>query len=659
LTRTLGPKRQPLAHLLVLALPLLFLPLTIPFLMDPGDLPPAVTVIGLLAVTLGVPFTVAATTGPLLQRWFSFTGHRAGRDPYFLYAASNAGSLLVLLAYPFLIEPRLALDEQSMAWSAGYVLFAMMAVGCAVTVMRRAPALEPDPEPIGISTALRGPSWITRGRWVILAAVPSALSLGATAYISTDIAAVPLLWIVPLSLYLLSFIIAFSTRLRVTSGLAGAVLVLAAAAMVIPSGGLVTLPVWVVIALHLSFLFVAATMCHTRLAEERPPTTHLTEFYLLLAVGGALGGIFVSLVAPVLFETVWEYPIAIGLALLLRPRLPRRPTQRFLIVVALVVFAGIILTGIGSRQMLALPEVVPSLSLAIAMLAIFAVMAYARPLLAVTAFTILGVSVWGGGTAIYSDRTFFGVYRVTGGDSEHSLVHGTTVHGRQHLNGPRETIATTYYHRTGPIGQVFTARSEQIERVAVVGLGVGTLATYGQPGQEFTFFEIDPAMVDIARDPALFTFLGRSEADVNVVVADGRLGLAAAGGSYDLLIMDAFASDAIPVHLLTQEAIAGYAERLARGGLIAIHISNRFLDLEPVIARVAASLDMVMLVQNDTRISDQDLAEGKSMSRWAVIAAGQADLAPFDRDNRWHTPNVDLDDRPWTDDFSDILASLR
>jgi hypothetical protein len=660
LTRTVRPRRQPIAHFLALAAPLLFLPLSLPLLTTPDGLSPALSVLGLLTVSLGVPFAVASTTGPLLQRWFSYTGHRAGRDPYFLYAASNAGSLLVLLSYPFLIEPRLGLDEQSVAWSIGYLLFAVLSVACAVIVLRRAPVtVQDDPDHVVMASQVPGPTWRARARWVAMAAVPSALSLGATAYISTDIAAVPLLWIVPLSLYLLSFIIAFSTRIRLTSSHAGRLLPWVAAAVVIPSGGLLELPVWAIITLHLSFLFVAATMCHTRLAEERPSTTHLTEFYLLVAVGGALGGIFVSLVAPLLFDAVWEYPIAIALALLLRPAYRRRPSLRTMVAAAFIVLAALVVSGLGSAESSVLHSAVPALALAMALFVVLLAMSYVRPVLAVAVFAILGVSVWGGGTSIYTDRTFFGVYRVTAAENQHSLVHGTTLHGMQHLDPSRGAMATTYFHRTGPIGQVFAARTDVIERVAVVGLGVGTLASYGEAGQDFTFFEIDPAMVEIARDPALFTFLSDSAADIEVVVADGRLGLAGDSRSYDLLIMDAFSSDAVPVHLLTQEAVATYVERLAPGGLIAMNISNRYLDLEPVVGRVAASLGMSTLVQHDTVIAADEMADGKSMSRWVIMASDPADLRPFDTDARWATPRVDPHGRTWTDDFSDILAALR
>lgn len=659
LTNRATPRRQPLVHLVALAAPLVFLPLSLRAATSPGGLPPAIAVIALLTLTVGVPFVVAATTGPLLQRWFSYTGHRAGRDPYFLYAASNAGSLLVLLAYPFVIEPRFTLAEQSSLWSGGYVAFAALSAASAAVVMRRAPAVaNADAEPAAADLEARV-DWRMRGWWVLLAAVPSALSLGATAYISTDIAAVPLLWIAPLSLYLLSFIVAFSNRLRVRSGIVGQLLVWVAAAMVIPSGGLLELPVWTVIGLHLAFLFVAATMCHTRLAESRPAPTRLTEYYLLIAIGGALGGIFVSLMAPAIFDAVWEYPIAIGLALLLRPRALRRPTKRVVMAGAIVLVVLILVAGLGARGDVPIPTIVTTLAIGLALLVLLLGASTVRPALAAIVFAILGISVWGGGEAMFTDRTFFGVYRVTTGAGAHNLVHGTTLHGMQHFDAARRYVATTYFHRTGPIGQVFEARGFELERVAVVGLGIGTLATYGQPHQQFTFFEIDPAMVAIAQDQSLFTFLADTKASVAVVVADGRLGIEAASDRYDLLIIDAFSSDAIPVHLLTREAIAAYTERLSATGMIAMNISNRYLELEPVVASIAHSLGMTVLAQHDLDVNAADAAEGKSPSRWVILAREPEDLRPFIDDARWVAGVYDPTQHPWTDDFSDILGALR
>ena len=651
ITRYLEPRRQPLVHVPVLALPLLLLPLALPL----GDgsftgLPPAIGVMAVLATGLGLPFVAASTTGPLLQRWFSFTGHRWALDPYFLYAASNTGSLLVLLAYPFILEPQLNLEEQKAWWSIGYVVFAALAATCGAMVLRRTPG-RPLPAVSDADADHEPLSWLKRGRWLLLAAVPSALSLGVTQHISTDIAAIPLLWIAPLALYLLSFVLAFSRNNPLTAPVAGRLLPVPLAGVLITP--FLDLPVWLLLGVHLAFLFLAATMCHARLASERPQPSRLTEYYLLLSVGGAIGGAFVSLIAPIAFDAVWEYPIAIVAALLLRPRIRSQTSRRILAGVAatVVVAAGLMLASTS----MSLPTWIPLLALGLVVVAI----ARWRVAAALVTAALLGYLMVGGGEPIHTDRTFFGVYRVTDEGMRHSLVHGTTVHGIQFSDPERREVPTAYYHRSGPIGQVFAARDGQLERVAVVGLGVGTLASYGQPGEEMTFYEIDPAIVSLARDPDLFTYIADSDASVETIVADGRLGLAADQTTYDLLVIDAFSSDAIPVHLVTREAVALYADRVTDEGLIAFHITNRFVDLEPVLGAIANSLGLHALVQGDHAVSAEDALEGKRPSTWVLLATNSESLQPFMADDRWRPASADPPDQVWTDGYSDLIGALR
>ncbi len=657
LTCHVTQRYQPLIHVPLLAMPLLLLPLSLPISGQPAtDATPAISVLGVLAVGLGIPFAVASTTGPLLQRWFSYTGHRSGSDPYFLYAASNTGSLLVLLAYPFLLEPRLTLDEQSIAWSVGYAVFAFLGATCAVVMRRRAPGEATSDRLVekekGSGSSATVPTWRSRARWVVLSAVPSALSLGTTQHISTDIAAVPLLWIAPLALYLTSFIVAFSRRNPLSSSVAGNLLPIPAAAMVVVP--LLGAPIWLTISIHLLLLFVAAVMCHARLAEERPSTRYLTEFYLLLSIGGALGGVFVSLLAPLLFDRVWEYPLAIVAALLLRPRIQGLLPRWSLIAVGGTIALAVIALLVRAQEPSVLPGWTPWIALAATLLALSR---WRIVLAAVTAF-LLGVPLTNGEGAIYTDRTFFGVYRVLSTEGRHELLHGTTVHGMQFLGATEREVPATYYHPTGPIGQVLTARGSAFKRIGVVGLGVGTLASYGTPGQHLTFFEIDPAMVALAREPTLFTYLADSEAEIDIRVADGRLGLVADTTRYDLLVVDAFSSDAIPVHLLTREALSIYESRLASGGVIAFHITNRYLDLAPVLGNIADSLGMSALVQVDTTLSAYALAQGKAASTWVLLAPRPADLAPFDTDARWTPAKLDPDSRVWTDGYSDLIGAL-
>lgn len=611
LTRRLAPRRQPLLHALALLAPLVFLPISLPIVAAaPADVPPELAVLGLLTLGLGAPFTVASTTGPLLQRWFSLSGHRSGGDPYFLYAASNAGSLLVLLAYPVIIEPNLTLAEQSTTWSIGYVAFAAAAALCGAVVWRRA-ARQRHVEPVP-TTPGPTPSWRARAGWIMLAAVPSALSLGATNFISTDIAAVPLLWIAPLALYLASFIVAFARRPVLTSRRAGLALLPLAAILALSMTGVLDLPVPAEIATHLAFLFVAAVMCHGRMAEQRPDPAHLTEFYLLMSVGGALGGIFVSLVAPMIFDRVWEYPIAIVAVLALRPAFPLQPSLRL----------------IGHR------------AAAAAAMGI-----------------VLAVTTLGSGNTIYTDRTFFGVYRVIETDTARQLVNGTTVHGTQLLDPQLANLPSAYYHPSGPIGDVFSRHAASDDDVALVGLGIGNLAAYADAGDHFTFYEIDPGMVTIARDSGLFSFLAAAEGTVDVEVADGRLGLLAAQRQFDLIVLDAFISDAVPAHLMTVEALSGYLDKLRSGGLVAMHISNRNLDLEPVLAATLAEVGVPSLTWVDADVSAADAAQGKSASQWVIFTPDAVALSGYD--GGWRPLRIEPDVAAWTDDRSDILSALR
>lgn len=656
ITRYLPARRQPVLHMATLAAPLLFLPVALAVdASHASSSVPALAVMWVLTIGLAVPFVVACTTGPLLQRWFSFTGHPSSSDPYFLYAASNAGSLLVLLAYPFLIEPRLTLGEQSALWGYGYLAFAILSAACGLIVVRRAPTAVinqttgPAQTDAGDAASI---AWGRRARWIVLGAVPAALSLATTQHISTDVAAFPLLWIAPLALYLASFVVAFSQRNPVTSRISSRILpVPVAAAVAVPW---LDPPIVVSIVVSLAVLFVAAVMCHTLLAEDRPPTARLTEFYLLMSVGGALGGAFVSLLAPTIFDQVMEYPVAIAAVLLLRPRsgtrLTRTLAKRLLAVAALA-------TAVMAVAATA-PTVLPAAWMWIGLAVILLVLSRWRPAFAASVALLLG-GVAFGGVGIHVERTFFGVYRVIENAEHRGLIHGTTLQGLQHLRPGSEDLPSTYYHHTGPIGQVFETWGPDQDRVGVLGLGVGTLAAYGLPGQHFTFWEIDPAVVEMAQDPSLFTFLSGSDADIEVVVADGRLGVASDPRLYDLLVLDAFSSDAIPVHLLTRQAVEIYEDRLAEGGLMAFHITNRHLELESVLGTLARDMGLAAIVREDAEISEAEQREGKAESKWVLMARSAGHLEPLASDPRWHPPAVDRRSRAWTDDFADILSTLR
>jgi hypothetical protein len=970
----LGIRRQTLVHLGLLLLPFVVLPLAVliwPFLVlpfgvasewaPPGESHPVPWVLALLVLTVGIPFFLVSTSAPLFQKWFASTGHASARDPYYLYAASNLGSMAALLSYPFLIEPYLRLPTQGWVWAVGYGGLLLAAAVCAVLVWRAPAAVEtatppadplpspppesggqadetpgpaagplpspppetgiqanrppPATEPDGTPSPARSqsveaapavqhstgqkkkkkrkkqggeerpaapagtarpaataitahrslpPSAITaqqppqapeavtlarRCRWVALAFVPSSLMLGVTTYLTTDISAIPLLWIIPLSLYLLSFIFVFSQWFRVLQlainglivmavpsvlffwGSAGAsslvvsvwVLVAVAGAAMFAFGLLAALqefrlidpyftlpaewksedlghklfllamPVAVLIlafmmlsgqqpqyvamtfAVHLGVLFIVAMVCHGELARSRPSTAYLTEFYLWMSAGGVLGGLFNAILAPEVFTRVAEYPIALVGACLVLPALAqdRKSTLGFtldvgvpnlmlvlavgvtvlryfdgslrpaLVVeqfgghVALVAVAVLAGAGLAAAYVLGKKEdrltraldVGTAVALGVLTLAILhrppgsvidlssvaerlgiderhlsLLLSYGLPMLFCYIFVdqpirfgLSVAAVFLAGTlfeepVVHRERSPFGVLIVredlTG---YHTLVHGTTLHGRQRYHSNPELLGTylaalgaasplqavpplergnqlwferneplTYFHRTGPIGELFAEldRRGPERPMGVLGMGTGTLAAYALPGQELDFFEIDPKMVRLAEDPRYFTYLLDARArgvKVHVILGDGRLQIARApDGKYGLLAMDAFASDSVPIHLITREAIAMYRTKLAPRGIILINIANRYLDLAPVLGNVAHEVGMAAITRSDGEGDNRD----KFSSRWVLMARSLDDFGALASNPKWERLRYDPKHSVWTDDFSNLLETL-
>jgi hypothetical protein len=685
--RLLGPRRQAAMHILLVLVPLLVLPVALRGGTPPAESSPIPWLLLALAATIGLPFVVAATGGPLLQRWFAATGHRAAGDPYFLYAASNAGSLLALLSYPALVEPLLTVGQQRWLWSGGYLAFALLTLGCGIIVLRSAAstgrgivAASAAASPAaGIASS--APAHVgarQRLLWVGLAFIPSSLMLGVTQYLSTDIAAVPLLWVVPLSIYLLTFIIAFSRRPRITVPLLSRILPLLAIALAIAFLIQAASPKSLLIVLHLLTFFVAALLCHLRLAQSRPATTHLTEFYLLIAVGGVMGGIFNALVAPLIFNSVAEYPIAIALALLVRqpgaaaskgwanrPRWMRLSADYAMpAAIGLLAFYGgyIAFRLDGALRTLGVNDPLLGLLIVIGLPAFLCYLLSGRRIglaLGVGALFFVAIlkSMTAGGV-VYNERTFYGVHRVKYQGPYVELVHSNTSHGVQSRLPEERFDPLAYYSRRSPIGEVFEQfqHTDLLRRVGLVGLGAGALAAYGQPGQHFTFHEIDPAVVRIARQ--YFTYLEDTRTRWDVKLGDGRLTLATqiSDGEYGLLVIDAFSSDAIPVHLITLEAMQLYMRKVGPGGIVAYHISNRYLNLLPVLERQAAALGLA-LIQREDRIDDAITARtGAFTSHWVLIARQREDFGPLVRRVDW----IPLSPSPrgplWTDDFSNILS---
>jgi hypothetical protein len=663
-TRTFGLKGHALLHLTVLGLAFLSLPIAIPRDVAPPALPVA-WLIQTLVVAVGLPFFVMASSGPLLQRWF--VGARASQDPYFLYAASNLGSFAALILYPLLVEPLLTLRGQADLWMVGYGCFVAASLVCAACVMTRAGGIPSD---VAVSrNVLRAdPGWSTRLRWLLLALAPSSLMLSTTTYLTIDIAAIPLLWVIPLSIYLFTFVLAFS-RVQVISHRVlirwMPLIVLILALMFFLEGAE---PVFAVLGLHLLGLFWLALVCHGELAHTRPAAENLTAFYLWLALGGVLGGVFNALVAPLLFRGLVEYPLMIAAVCLLRPAPATTPSRLKLdLGIALLVGALTLLLVLLSRIIKLEPGPI-SVAAIFALPLVIVYVLQSRPIAfgLGLALIFLAGALYPGvhGTAIYSVRSFFGIHRVSEQHGFRKLFHGNILHGQQSLDPLFEDEPLTYYHRTGPIGQVMSALqgTGRLKRVGLVGLGTGALASYAQTGQHWTFFEIDPAVVHIAApETGLFTYLKDSRGRIDVVVGDGRLSLSRHPDAFGLLVIDAFGSDAIPLHLLTREALRVYTAHLADDGILAFHISNNYVDLEPVLANLAqdARPPMVCRIQKDLDVSETERRQGKSPSVWVLLARSASALGPLQQSGRWRLAQARPDMGVWTDDFSNLLAVLR
>jgi hypothetical protein len=636
---------------------------------------PALALLGILFLSATLPLVMVSATAPLVQHWFALTGHSRAHDPYFLYAASNAGSLLALLAYPFLIEPNLGLAMQSQVWRTGFLILAILVSTCGALTWRR----NFDRE-IGIKKnracagTERNLELATGLRWLILVFVPSSWLMGVTNYLTTDLAAIPLLWTIPLALYLLSFILAFSPSMASVVRAASRALPSVVVPLVLVMSAGFAHAVW--IPLHLLAFFVGSVACHGALAQLRPLPRYASTFYVTIAMGGLLGGVFNALVAPIVFDRVIEYPLAVVLACLIAPAInPQQGRLTLKEPLADLVISGVVF-------LLTVTLATNLAGLADSVLGVFAVMvatglgfyscvtARRRPirfaLVALAVLTASGLGPGVSGRLLHIERNFFGVVRVTH-DIErnvHRLFHGSTLHGQQSLDPTFRREPSTYFTRSGPIGQVFDAIQPRLERsgaeVAIVGLGAGTLASYARPGQRWTFYEIDDAVVRIARDPRFFTYLQDSQADaIDIVLGDARLRLRdAPDHAYQLIVLDAFSSDAVPVHLLSREAIRLYRAKLTDGGMLAFNLSNRYLDLDPIMGRQAEDAGLVYRVRYDLNLSDEEKQSGKQASIWAVMTATEQNLGALADDPRWQPPNPRPGSAVWTDDYSDLASYL-
>ena len=677
----LGIRKQAVLHLLILVLPLVVLPVRVlTGWIAISPMRPLASVSWTLVFSIGLPFFALSASAPLLQRWFATTSDPAAADPYFLYAASNLGSLGGLLAYPLLIEPMLRLRTQSHIWTMGYVVLVALLVVCASRMWRvRAVSKQANRKRDALGVKASPVSWPTRLRWLALAAVPASLLVSVTSYVTTDFT-VPLFWIAPLAIYLATFVLVFARRPIFSQRLMSSLLPFAVAVPLVLAAGNVRESLYLLV-FPLVALFVAGMVCHGELAASRPPVGDLTEFYVWLSLGGAIGGLFNMLVAPLIFKTTAEYPLGLLLACLVPATAPTRQVKRKRIKAArspwgsrerwltlgIAAALGLLVLGLafpaarlrlpaGSLRFVGMVFALPAIiALCFRQKRVRFAAALGAILLAAAFYSHLDPSVVG------RARSFYGVYLIANHGEYRVLVHGTTNHGAQSLVPQAKCMPLSYFFPTGPLGHLF--RSFQGEHaksdIAVIGLGTGSIAGYAQPGQRWTFYEIDPAVEQIARDPRYFTFLRDCAPQARVTLGDGRISIAREPeGIHDLIIFDAFTSDAIPLHLLTREALDLYLRKLSPHGVLVFNITNRYFDLRPVLSRLARDTHLVAYLQADFDVTPEEERAGKAGSQWVVMARRPEDLGGLLNDTQWMAALPNVTGTAWTDDYSNVLGAL-
>lgn len=672
LSRT-SPRRQVIIHIVLFAFAILWLPIGLADLHPPADGSPIFWVPWLLIASIGPLFFVVAAQAPLMQRWYSISGNQG--EPYALYAASNIGSFGGLIAYPILVEPFATIQSQKWVWSGIYIALLGLVCACAAMIWRNAGASSATAEattdhlPIG---------WRRRLYWVVLAAVPSGLMLSTTSHLTTDLMAMPLIWVIPLGIYLLSFSVAFADNQKPAywiSRFAPVVLIISAAFVFVvwgkaAIGGLTA---------SLSLLFIVAVALHNEMYRTRPAPAQLTSFYLMMSVGGVLGGFFCAILAPLLFDWTWEHPILILMAAALLPaipllhlnesdkRLPFIMTVIGTIALALGLCGGITEPIDSSFTKIVLAATIITLGIAVA--------GFRLPFLLAVAGLL---TINGGWYSVQQSldgvrmRSYFGTYTVNASESGRVrwLNHGTTMHGMQLLDDPTRPIS--YYPDTSGVGIAMRNAPRLYgpkASIGVVGLGTGTLACYRQPGQDWQFFEIDPLVIEIARERRIFSFLEKCAPDVPITLGDARLTLAAVPqGKFDILALDAFSSDSIPLHLLTKEAFATYRKALKPDGLLLVHISNRYIDLNLVVAAEVKASGWTAALRHDSP-TEELINRGNRASQWIALSQDPAKLAELTgkvdkAKSRYYNPDqwIELDapgnTSPWTDNYASVLPHL-
>jgi spermidine synthase len=656
-TKYMHVKSQAILHLVLLGIFFFVLPIAIPEgWVPPVSKDPTWWQLSLMTITIGGPFFVLSGSAPMFQRWFAGTDHKDADNPYFLYGASNLGSMTALILYPVVIEPAMNLNQQSNSWMFGYAGLIALTFLCVLVVWKS--NLRKKVKKITENREII--SWSRRGKWLLLSFIPSSLMLGVTTYITTDVASVPLLWIIPLALYVGTFIIVFARKPIISpeksSETFGFILVFILVFMMLyQPKGIIFVP------FHLTLFFFAALVCHGALASSKPSASNLTEFYLIMSIGGALGGVFNALIVPNIFVIPVEYALVLGLATCMRfANQKQEKIKPYFVLLGLVVVVTV--TSAIKAESIIIKGIMAFLALTV-----LGLILNKRWVFGVTVAITLLIAppgdIWDYFTRdnIFQDRNFFGVMRVIDtDDNQRIFVHGTTVHGTQSLEKGYEHTPMSYYSRNSPIADMFEYAHTYFDKqkVAVLGLGVGVTACFDKKGRSFDFFEIDPGIIQIAQDPKYFTFLSGCGSPYNVIEGDARLTLARKSDeSYDFILADAYSSDNIPVHLITREAIALYLQKLKPEGILGFNISNSYLDIEPVLAEIADSFG----IKGYAKFSKGKLINGleiKSNDTAAFAFALNEQQEAFFIQNGWTPAQKRKGVGLWTDTFSNIVGVI-
>ncbi len=647
----------------------------LPFSIQADQIPdkmesPALWQIGFMLGTIGAPFFILSGCAPLLQRWFSHSSHKNADNPYFLYAASNVGSMLSLLCYPFIIEPFFGLDQQSLYWSIlyGILIALIMLSGIAIIINMRSKNKVLKEATVTQST-LQPVSMGRRLYWLLMAFIPSSLMLGVTTYITTDIASVPLLWIIPLAMYVGTFIIVFANRQIFSAKALESMYIVGLSFFVCLIFFDVEMIIFAKILLHLAIFFIIALACHKHLVDAKPDASRLTEFYFFMSLGGVMGGIFNALLAPVLFTYTWEYTIVIILsAFLIRPYLLKdeivkksflRGSVYGVIAICFISFAIVYKMAYG--------YVLPNFFVA-SLAMVLLLFCYDRRALFASMIAFLFIihpihdfnSFKTNSEQIFIARNFFGTIKVVDSNNTRNLLHGTTLHGMQYKTSPENMAPSAYYHVSTSIGEAFTHFTEQNfkQNVAILGLGTGGLACYDAPGRHFDFYEIDQEMLDLSEKYGFYTYLKDCGNEYDVLIGDARLKInEQPDKEYDFIVVDVFSSDNIPVHLMTKEAMQIYMSKLKDDGAILFHISNRYLDLRPVLSAISDNLGLSMVYKKN-KFDEEKMVTEHIFEASSVLVSKNSDVLADLKNSGWNEFEEKDNHYLWTDNYANILSAF-